>query len=96
METNSHYFYVLSCRDGSLYAGYTNNIEKRLKTHNDGKGAKYTRARLPVKLHYAECFSTKREAMQAEYYFKNYREKQRTLYRRKRREGVDYQPAKEF
>lgn len=45
METNSHYFYVLSCRDGALYAGYTNNIEKRLKTHNDGKGAKYTRAR---------------------------------------------------
>ena len=49
METKA-YMYVLECADGSLYTGYTTDIEKRLKTHNAGKGAKYTRARLPVKL----------------------------------------------
>ena len=51
METKA-YMYVLECADGSLYTGYTTNVEKRLKTHNAGKGAKYTRARLPVKLLY--------------------------------------------
>ncbi|KAA6470866.1 GIY-YIG nuclease family protein [Bacillus swezeyi] len=99
METSNHYFYVLACRDGSLYAGYTNNIEKRLKTHNDGKGAKYTRARLPVTLHYAERFSTKREALQAEYYFKKLSRKNKERYieeKQKRREDVDYQSTKEF
>nr|WP_317134970.1 GIY-YIG nuclease family protein [Bacillus changyiensis] len=81
METgDNHYFYVLLCRDGSLYAGYTNNLEKRLKTHNDGKGAKYTRARLPVTLHYSERFSTKREAMQAEYRFKKLSRKNKEHY----------------
>ena len=52
METKA-YMYVLECADGSLYTGYTTDVEKRLKTHNAGKGAKYTRARLPVN------FSTK-------------------------------------
>jgi putative endonuclease len=70
MEKNSHTFYVLECSDGSFYAGYTNDITKRLRTHNEGKGAKYTRGRTPVELIYHECFDTKREAMQAEYRFK--------------------------
>ncbi|MGR3204862.1 GIY-YIG nuclease family protein [Bacillus glycinifermentans] len=97
METNNHYFYVLSCRDGSLYAGYTNDIEKRLKTHNDGKGAKYTRARLPVKLHFAERFSTKREAMQAEYYFKKLSRKNKEIYiEEKRKAGVHHQSSTEL
>ena len=65
-----HYFYVLECADGSYYAGYTNNIEKRVYTHNEGKGAKYTRARRPVVLRYLEEYETKTEAMQAEYRFK--------------------------
>ena len=65
-----HYFYVLECADGSYYAGYTNNIEKRIHTHNEGKGAKYTRARRPVVLRYYEQYETKTEAMQAEYRFK--------------------------
>ena len=47
---NKAYFYVLECADDSLYTGYTTNVEKRLSTHNRGKGAKYTRGRLPVKL----------------------------------------------
>ena len=47
-----HFVYILRCRDDSLYTGYTNDVYKRLKTHNSGKGAKYTRARLPVSLVY--------------------------------------------
>lgn len=70
MEKNKHYFYVLECRDGSYYAGYTNNIEERVRKHNAGKGAKYTRAKRPVTLRYWEEYETKTEAMQAEYRFK--------------------------
>ena len=68
--TTDHLFYVLECKDGSYYAGYTNDLEKRIRVHNEGKGAKYTRARKPVRCIYHECFETKREAMQAEYRFK--------------------------
>ena len=53
------YMYVVECADGSLYTGYTTDVERRLKTHNAGKGAKYTRARLPVKLLYSEAFASK-------------------------------------
>lgn len=69
-KSSNHYFYVLECRDATLYAGYTNNLEKRIVTHNAGKGAKYTKARLPVKCVYFETFETKQEAMRAEYAFK--------------------------
>ena len=64
------YMYVVECADGSLYTGYTTDVERRLKTHNAGKGAKYTRARLPVKLLYSEVFASKPEAMSAEALFK--------------------------
>ena len=50
MENEEHYFYVVSCKDDSLYAGYTNNLQRRVRLHNEGKGAKYTRGRRPVKL----------------------------------------------
>ena len=60
------YIYILECSDKSLYCGWTDDIEKRVKTHNEGKGAKYTKARLPVKLVYFEDFSTKSEAMKRE------------------------------
>ena len=55
-----NYTYILRCRDGSLYTGWTNNLEKRLNCHNAGKGAKYTKARLPVELAYFETFQTKK------------------------------------
>lgn len=60
------YMYVLKCADDSLYTGYTTDIKKRLATHNAGKGAKYTRARLPVELIYVEQFNHKNAAMSAE------------------------------
>lgn len=65
-----NYVYILKCSDGTLYTGYTNNLEKRLKVHNSGKGAKYTRCRLPVELIYYEEYETKSEAMKREYIIK--------------------------
>ncbi len=61
-----NYTYILRCRDGSLYTGWTTDIEKRVRMHNEGKGAKYTRSRRPVKLVYYETFGTKEEAMSRE------------------------------
>ncbi|EHI68648.1 GIY-YIG nuclease family protein [Streptococcus ictaluri] len=70
MTSKKAFMYVLECSDQSLYTGYTTDIEKRLKTHNAGKGAKYTRCRLPVRLLYYETFGSKQEAMSAEALFK--------------------------
>ena len=81
MEKNSnHFFYVLECADQSYYVGYTNNLEKRIATHNAGKGAKYTRARGPVKCIHVEKFETKQEAMRAEYAFKQLNRVQKSKY----------------
>lgn len=77
MEASRHYFYVLLCRDGSLYAGYTNNLDRRLKMHNDGKGAKYTKGRGPVRLVYSKSFEDKSDAMKAEYEFKQWTRKKK-------------------
>lgn len=60
------YMYVIECCDGTYYTGYTTDVKKRIAVHNSGKGAKYTRARLPVKLIYVEGFDSKEEAMSAE------------------------------
>lgn len=65
-----HFMYVLRCADGTLYTGYTTDVEQRVATHNAGKGAKYTARRLPVELLACASFETKHEAMSAEYHFK--------------------------
>lgn len=65
-----NYTYILKCSDGSFYTGWTNDLEKRVKTHSEGKGAKYTRGRTPVQLVYYEEFSDKKDAMKREYYIK--------------------------
>lgn len=62
-----NFTYIVECSDGTLYTGWTNNLEKRIKSHNAGTGAKYTKSRLPVTLVYYEAFSTKQEAMKREY-----------------------------
>ena len=62
--------YILECKDGTLYTGWTIDIEKRIAKHNQGKGAKYTRSRTPVVLKYIESFATKKEALQREYFIK--------------------------
>ncbi len=61
-----HYAYILHCADDTYYCGYTTDISAREKAHNSGKGAKYTRARRPVKMEYSEEFATKSEAMRRE------------------------------
>ena len=65
-----YYVYILRCADDTLYTGWTTDIEKRVATHNAGKGAKYTRARLPVELVYTEVFEDKIEAQKREYAIK--------------------------
>lgn len=61
-----NYTYILRCGDGSLYTGWTNHLTKRVADHNAGRGAKYTKAHLPVELVYYEIFETKEDAMKRE------------------------------
>ena len=72
-----HFVYIVRCSDTTLYTGYTNNLNKRIETHNRGNGAKYTKIRLPVKLVYFEEFSDKSEAMKREYKIKQLTRKQK-------------------
>ena len=70
-----NYVYILRCADGSLYTGWTNDLEKRVKTHSAGKGAKYTKNRLPVELVYYEEYEEKGEALSREINSKNRQKK---------------------
>ncbi len=63
-----NYTYIVKCSDKTFYTGWTNDLEKRIEMHNSGKGAKYTKARLPVELVYYEAFDTKEEAMTREWH----------------------------
>ncbi len=72
---NKHWVYMLHCRDDSLYTGYTTDIERRLSMHENGKGAKYTRGRGPLKLVYQEELATKTAALQREYEIKKLQRK---------------------
>ena len=65
-----NYTYILRCQDDTLYTGWTTDLEKRVEAHNLGKGAKYTRTRLPVELVYYEAFASKEEAMSREWHIK--------------------------
>lgn len=89
MGNNRHYFYVLTCNDGSLYGGYTNNLERRLKLHNEGKGAKYTRGRGPLTLTFFKEFDNKSDALKAEYQFKK-------LPRKKKEEFLQNEMGEEY
>ncbi|SHG97565.1 putative endonuclease [Anaerosphaera aminiphila DSM 21120] len=72
-----YYVYILQCSDESLYTGYTNDLEKRIETHNNKKGAKYTKPRTPVSLKYYEKFETKSEALKREYEIKQLTRKEK-------------------
>lgn len=76
-EKIMNYTYIVECKDGTLYTGWTNNLEKRIADHNSGKGAKYTRARKPVTLVYYETFEAKEEAMKREYAIKHMSRKEK-------------------
>jgi putative endonuclease len=71
--------YILLCSDKSLYTGATNNLEKRFLSHQNGKGAAYTRSHKPLKIVYSEEFGTKSEALKREIEIKSWsREKKIT------------------
>ena len=72
-----NYTYILECSDGTYYCGWTNDIEKRIASHNAGTGVKYTRIRRPVKLIYLELSETKQEAMSREWHIKKLSRKQK-------------------
>ena len=70
MEERKNYAYILHCADGSYYAGWTNDLDKRIRAHNAGRGGKYTKSHRPVVLVYYEAFATKQEAMRREWELK--------------------------
>ena len=72
-----YFIYIVRCRDETYYTAYTTDIERRLKAHNEGKGAKYTRCRLPVELVYWEQYEEKSQALKREYAIKQLTRKQK-------------------
>ena len=77
MKNDKNYTYIVRCSDNTLYTGWTNNLKKRLETHNAGRGAKYTKVRRPVRLVYYETFETRGEAMSREASIKKMRKIQK-------------------
>ncbi len=76
----SYFVYILECADKSLYVGYTNDLEKRLKEHNGSKrGARYTKTRRPVTLRYRESFTLLSEALRREAEIKSWRREQKLI-----------------
>ena len=73
----SHFVYMLRCADRSLYTGYTTDVKRRVAVHNSGKGAKYTRARLPVRLVYFKEVSSMSEGLKLEYAIKKLNKKKK-------------------
>ena len=72
-----HFVYVLECSDDSFYTGYTTDVERRVREHDDGEGAKYTRGRTPVELRHVERFDSKSAAMSREYEIKQLSRRQK-------------------
>ena len=82
--------YLLRCADGSLYCGWTTDPEARLETHNRGRGAKYTRSRLPVEMVYQEFFEDRHDALSREWHIKRMsRAAKETLIRPDAEAGLD-------
>ena len=65
--------YIIECSDGTLYTGITNDLERRITAHNDGRGAKYTKSRRPVRLRFSEPAADRKNASQREYAIKSLR-----------------------
>ena len=86
-----NFVYILRCGDGSLYTGWTNDLEHRVKMHSEGKGGKYTRAHLPVELVYTECYETPTEARSREVKIKRLSrsEKLRLIERKEKGENAE-------
>ncbi len=76
---SSYYVYVLKCIDNTYYVGITNDLNARIKKHNEGKGAKYTKGRGPVELHYFEQCANRSEASKREYRLKRLTHQEKKL-----------------
>lgn len=97
MEDNEHIVYMLKCKDNTLYTGYTNDLEHRLKMHTSGKGAKYTRGRGPFQVVFIEKFPTKEEALKREYQIKQLNRKAKfQLIRERLKEVMQYEHTKKL
>lgn len=72
-----YFVYILLTQKGTLYCGYSNNVEKRFIEHYTGKGAKYTKSHKPIRIVYTKSFKTKSEAMKEEYRIKRLTKKQK-------------------
>ncbi|MFD1021129.1 GIY-YIG nuclease family protein [Thalassobacillus hwangdonensis] len=83
-----HCVYMLRCGDDSLYTGYTNDLSNRLKKHQEGKGAKYTRGRGPVVLECFEVYDTKQDAMKREYEIKTWSRGKKELWIAEQKAGM--------
>ena len=82
MRGKQHFFYLARCSDGSLYAGTAINLKERKRTHNEGRGGKYTRTRLPITIVYSESLGTMSEARKREAAVKSWtKEQKETLVR---------------
>jgi putative endonuclease len=79
-KADTYYAYLLECADGTLYAGVTTDLERRVAEHNTSpKGAKYTRVRRPVVMKYHESFSTMSEAAKREAEIKSFTRAQKLM-----------------
>lgn len=76
-KQKENYTYILECSDGSFYTGWTTDVARRVKEHQNGTGGKYTRAKRPVKLVHYEAFDSKQEAMRREWEIKQLTRKQK-------------------
>ncbi|MDZ5812713.1 GIY-YIG nuclease family protein [Halorubrum sp. AD140] len=70
-QDSRHHVYVIECADGTLYTGYTTDVERRVSEHDAGEGAKYTRGRTPVTLRHVESFDSKSAALSREHGIKS-------------------------
>lgn len=96
-KSETHYFYVLECKDGSYYGGYTTDVTRREAEHNAGIRCKYTRNRRPVRVIHSECFETRSEATKAESAFKKIStQRKRYLPRKKIRSEIPYEKPEKF
>ncbi len=76
-ESGMNYVYLLRCADDSLYCGWTKDLDARLAAHNSGRGAKYTRSRLPVELVYHEAYEDLHDALSREWHIKRMSRKEK-------------------
>lgn len=96
-ENREHIVYMLKCKDSTLYTGYTTDLARRVKEHEEGKGAKYTRGRGPFQVVYIERQETKEEAMRREYEIKQLSRKEKVkLIQQQLRDVMNYEDSKKL